>query len=30
LLDTSEHLPEAIALYRRSGYLSIEAYNTNQ
>jgi ribosomal protein S18 acetylase RimI-like enzyme len=28
-LDTSAHLPEAIALYRRSGYREIPAYNAN-
>jgi GNAT superfamily N-acetyltransferase len=29
LLDTSEHLTEAIALYRRSGYVEVEPYNAN-
>ena len=29
LLDTSEYLTEAIALYRRSGYVEVEPYNTN-
>jgi GNAT superfamily N-acetyltransferase len=29
-LDTSAHLSEAIALYRRSGYHSIAAYNDNE
>lgn len=28
-LDTSEHLPEAIALYRKAGYREIPAYNDN-
>lgn len=29
-LDTSAHLPEALALYRSLGYHEIEAYNDNQ
>jgi GNAT superfamily N-acetyltransferase len=29
VLDTSEYLTEAIALYRRCGYLDIEPYNAN-
>lgn len=28
-LDTSSHLPEAIALYRTSGYVEIDPYNDN-
>jgi GNAT superfamily N-acetyltransferase len=28
-LDTSRHLPEAIALYRRMGYVERDPYNTN-
>jgi hypothetical protein len=28
-LDTGEHLTEAIALYRSSGYQEIDAYNDN-
>jgi GNAT superfamily N-acetyltransferase len=29
VLDTSEYLTEAVALYRRTGYLEIEPYNSN-
>ena len=29
VLDTSEFLPEAIALYGRSGYSAVEPYNDN-
>jgi GNAT superfamily N-acetyltransferase len=29
VLDTSEYLHEAIALYRRSGFVDIDAYNAN-
>lgn len=29
-LDTSAHLPKAIALYRRAGYREIPAYNENR
>ena len=29
VLDTSEFLTEAIALYRRSGYVEIDPYNSN-
>ena len=28
-LDTSSHLPEAVALYRSSGYAEIPSYNNN-
>jgi GNAT superfamily N-acetyltransferase len=28
-LDTNEHLPEAIAMYRRAGYVEIGRYNDN-
>ncbi len=28
-LDTNSHLPEAVALYRRSGYVEIDRYNDN-
>lgn len=28
-LDTSAHLPEAIALYRKAGYVEIAPYNDN-
>jgi GNAT superfamily N-acetyltransferase len=28
-LDTNQHLPEAIALYRRAGYHEIDRYNDN-
>jgi len=29
VLDTSEYLPEAIALYRRNGFFEIDPYNAN-
>jgi hypothetical protein len=29
VLDTSELLTEAIALYRKHGYVEIEPYNSN-